>query len=78
MEFHVIFLGSIDDSVEQETLGSEEPMRSSRSPELHKEDGEAASASSEDFERHAQKDVILPGSSSSEQVSSKIFFKKWR
>ncbi|XP_046496959.1 uncharacterized protein LOC124227108 [Equus quagga] len=56
-----------DDSVEQETLGSEEPMRSSRSPELHKEDGEAASASSEDFERHAQKDVILPGSSSSEQ-----------
>ncbi|XP_070101889.1 uncharacterized protein [Equus caballus] len=67
MEFHVIFLGSIDDSVEQETLGSEEPMRSSKSPELHKEDGEAASASSEDFERHAQKDVILPGSSSSEQ-----------
>uniref|UniRef100_A0A5F5Q3H9 OFCC1 n=2 Tax=Equus caballus TaxID=9796 RepID=A0A5F5Q3H9_HORSE len=56
-----------DDSVEQETLGSEEPMRSSKSPELHKEDGEAASASSEDFERHAQKDVILPGSSSSEQ-----------
>lgn len=76
MEFYVIFLGLIDDSVEQEILGFEESMRFSKSLEFYKEDGEVVFVFSEDFERYVQKDVILFGSFLLEQVSSKIFFKK--
>lgn len=57
-------------------MGSEELVSSGKILGLYKEDGEATSAYSEETERYAQKDIILPGSSSLEQVSTKIYIKK--
>ncbi|XP_065742088.1 uncharacterized protein, partial [Phocoena phocoena] len=68
--------GSQDESIVEETLGSEELVSSGKILGLYKEDGEATSSYSEETERYAQKDIILPGSSSLEQVSTKIYIKK--
>ncbi|XP_030616269.1 orofacial cleft 1 candidate gene 1 protein, partial [Delphinapterus leucas] len=62
--------GSQDESIVEETLGSEELVSSGKILGLYKEDGEATSAYSEETERYAQKDIILPGSSSLEQSRS--------
>ncbi|XP_016069031.1 PREDICTED: orofacial cleft 1 candidate gene 1 protein [Miniopterus natalensis] len=59
--------GVQDESIEKAPLGSEEPMSSRKSPELHKGDSEATSAYSEEFKRYAQKDIIWRGSSSLKQ-----------
>ncbi|XP_069397156.1 uncharacterized protein, partial [Delphinus delphis] len=68
--------GSQDESIVEETLGSEELVSSGKILGLYKENGEATSAYSEETERYARKDIILPGSSSLEQVSTKIYIKK--
>ena len=60
----------------EETFGSGELASSGKILGLYKEDGEATSAYSEEIERYAQRDIILPGSSSLEQVSTKIYIKK--
>ncbi|XP_033719532.1 uncharacterized protein, partial [Tursiops truncatus] len=59
--------GSQDESIVEETLGSEELVSSGKILGLYKEDGEATSAYSKETERYARKDIILPGSSSLEQ-----------
>lgn len=72
----MIFLGEIDEHLRKEPVGPEEQMSSSKSFELHREDGEATSTYSEEFERYALKDKILLGGSSLQQVSIKICIKK--
>ena len=54
------------------TLSSEDPASSRKNPEHYKQDSEAISVDSEEIERNTQKHVILPGSSSLEQVSTEI------
>lgn len=62
---------STDESIVQGTLSSEDPMSSRKNLEHYKKDSEAISADSEETERNTQKNVILPGSPSLEQVSTK-------
>lgn len=73
---HVIFLGFTDESVVEESLGPEKPVSSSKSLGLHEGESEATSTYSEKTERYDQKDIILPGSSSLQQVSTKIYIRK--
>ena len=54
------------------TLSSEDPASSRKNLEHYKKDSEAISADREEIERNTQKNVILPGSSSLEQVSTEI------
>lgn len=54
------------------TLSSEDPASSRKSLEHCKKDSEAIFANSEETERNTQENVILPGSSSLEQVSTEI------
>lgn len=54
------------------TLSSADPVRSRKSLEHCKKDSEAISADSEEIERNTQENVILPESSSLEQVSTEI------
>lgn len=70
------FLGFTDESVVEESLGPEKPVSSSKSLGLHEGESEATSTYSEKTERYDQKDIILPGSSSLQQVSSKIYTRK--
>ncbi|KAI4561015.1 hypothetical protein MJG53_017644, partial [Ovis ammon polii x Ovis aries] len=57
-----------DESTVEGTLSSEDPASSRKSLEHCKKDSEAISADSEEIERNTQENVILPGSSSLEQV----------
>ena len=68
---HEIFLWSTDESVVEGTLSSEDPRSSRKNLEHYKKDSEAISADSEETERNTQKNVILPGSPSLEEVSTK-------
>ncbi|XP_036724518.1 orofacial cleft 1 candidate gene 1 protein, partial [Balaenoptera musculus] len=62
--------GPQDESIVEETFRSGELASSGKILGLYKEDGEATSAYSEEIERYAQRDIILPGSSSLEQSRS--------
>lgn len=53
-------------------MSSEDPASSRKNLEHYKKDSEAISADREEIERNTQKNVILPGSSSLEQVSTEI------
>ncbi|XP_076999428.1 orofacial cleft 1 candidate gene 1 protein-like [Tamandua tetradactyla] len=56
-----------DKSIKAETLDSEVPMSSSASRGCHKETEEVIPSYAEEFERYAQKDVVLLSSSSLKQ-----------
>uniref|UniRef100_G1QI35 OFCC1 n=1 Tax=Nomascus leucogenys TaxID=61853 RepID=G1QI35_NOMLE len=56
-----------DESGREETLNSEAPGSSNKSHEIHKEASEATTAHLEEFQRSAQKNLILLGSSPLEQ-----------
>uniref|UniRef100_A0A2K6M951 Uncharacterized protein n=1 Tax=Rhinopithecus bieti TaxID=61621 RepID=A0A2K6M951_RHIBE len=56
-----------DESGREENLNSEAPGSSNKSHEIHKEASEATPAYLEEFQRYAQKNVILLGSSPLEQ-----------
>ncbi|XP_008054616.2 orofacial cleft 1 candidate gene 1 protein, partial [Carlito syrichta] len=56
-----------DECVQEETLDSEAPVSPSENHEIHKQADKAPSAYVEEFERYAQKDIILLGSSPLEQ-----------
>ncbi|XP_052503418.1 orofacial cleft 1 candidate gene 1 protein-like, partial [Budorcas taxicolor] len=60
------------ESTVEGTLSSEDLSSSRKSLEHYKKDSEAISADSEEIERNTQENVILPGSSSLEQVSTEI------
>uniref|UniRef100_A0A8C8YGV4 OFCC1 protein n=1 Tax=Prolemur simus TaxID=1328070 RepID=A0A8C8YGV4_PROSS len=60
------------ESVQEETLDSEAPMSFNKSHEMCKEADEATPAYLEEFERCAQKDIILLGSSPFEQVNATL------
>uniref|UniRef100_A0A8C9I6L4 Uncharacterized protein n=1 Tax=Piliocolobus tephrosceles TaxID=591936 RepID=A0A8C9I6L4_9PRIM len=67
-----------DESGREENLNSEAPGSSNKSHEIHKEAGEAIPAYLEEFQRYAQKNVILLGSSPLEQVSIKSILRNIR
>ncbi|PNJ71075.1 LOW QUALITY PROTEIN: OFCC1 isoform 2, partial [Pongo abelii] len=56
-----------DESGREETLNSEAPGSSRKSHKIHKEASEATTAHLEEFQRSAQKNIILLGSSPLEQ-----------